>query len=427
MSIHKDLSELLKADIISQDIADKIEDYYKGKGTSSTQRLYVMFGILGAILIGLGLILIIAHNWDELPRSTKTFFAVLPTLIGQLACGYVLLMKRDNVAWREASAAFLFFAVGATISLISQIYHIPGNLSSFMLSWMLLVLPLVYLLKTSVTSMLYIIGITTYVCEALYFTRGNPNNYWYWLLLLAILPEYYRLYKHQPFSNFMIFHNWLIPLSLVISLGTLAHKNSPIMYIAYFSLFGLFYGIGNTAFFKSQRSKTGGYRFLSEMGTLVLLLMLSFDWMWKALQKREFVTSELIVSPELISVFVLTLAAFIIFYRQHKGKNWKEIYPISTVFIAFVFIFLIGLGSLLAILLVNICLFILGVWVVKDGANKNSLGRLNYGLLILVALVLCRFFDENLSFVLRGSLFVGVGIGFFVANYKMIKKKRNEA
>jgi uncharacterized membrane protein len=30
-------------------------------------------------------------------------------------------------SWREASAVFLVFAIGACISLISQIYNIPGH------------------------------------------------------------------------------------------------------------------------------------------------------------------------------------------------------------------------------------------------------------------------------------------------------------
>ena len=36
----------------------------------------------------------------------------------------------------------------------------------------------------------------------------------------------------------------------------------------------------------------------------------------------------------------------------------------------------------------------------------------------------CRFFDTNMSFVIRGLLFVAVGVGFFITNYVMLKKQK---
>ena len=62
MRILKELPELIKAGIITQKTADKILDHYKNKSGSSTHRLLIVLGILGAILFGLGIILIIAHN-----------------------------------------------------------------------------------------------------------------------------------------------------------------------------------------------------------------------------------------------------------------------------------------------------------------------------------------------------------------------------
>ena len=109
MSILKDIPDLIKADVITQDTADKIRNYYENKSGSSTNRLFIVFGILGSILVGLGIILIIAHNWDELSKEIKTFFAFLPLLAGQILCGFVLIKKQDSIAWRESGSAFLFF------------------------------------------------------------------------------------------------------------------------------------------------------------------------------------------------------------------------------------------------------------------------------------------------------------------------------
>lgn len=420
----KDLQELVKADVISQNTAEKISNFYRKKGDDSTNRLFIVFGILGAILVGLGIVMIIAHNWDELTRITKTFFAFLPLLVGQFLCLFTLIKKQESVAWRESSAAFLFFSVGASISLISQIYNIPGNLSSFLLTWMLLCLPLIYVMNSSIVSLLYIVGVTYYAGETSYWSQPQSVAYFYWLLLLAALPHYYLLFKKKPESNFMIFHHWLLPLSVVISLGTVADKTGSLMYIAYFSLFGLLYLVGNSAIFTHQKSRNNGYKILGTLGTIILLLTLSFDWFWKELSVRDFQFNEVIVTPEFFAAIILSLLAGALLFFQLKNNSIKEIKPIAPIFILFILTFILGLYSTISVVFINFFVFAIGILTLKDGAKQDHLGILNFGLLIITALVICRFFDTNLSFVFKGILFVSVGVGFFVANSWMLKKRK---
>ncbi|MCC5908266.1 MAG: hypothetical protein JJU13_18770 [Balneolaceae bacterium] len=66
---------------------------------------------------------------------------------------------------------------------------------------------------------------------------------------------------------------------------------------------------------------------------------------------------------------------------------------------------------------------VIGILTVLDGAKQNSLGLLNFGMMILAALIICRFFDIQFSFVTRGLLFVLAGTGFLAANYWMLKKR----
>jgi uncharacterized membrane protein len=420
----KDIPELLKAGVISKETAERIQDYYQTKSGSSANRLFIVFGIFGAILVGLGIILIIAHNWDELSRASKTLFAFLPILIGQVLCGFALIKKQNSIVWRESGAAFLFFSVGASISLVSQIYNIPGNLSSFLLTWMLLCFPLIYVMKSSIASILYLIGITYYAGETSYWSYPSSESYLYWGLLLLALPHYYLLYKRSPKSNFMIFHSWLIPLSIVFALGTIAKTTEELMFIAYFSLFGLLYLIGDVDFYSKQKSRNNGYRVLGSLGTIVLLMTLSFDWFWKDLRNKEFQFNEIIAEPEFLASAFISLLAIGLLYLNQKIKSLNQLKLLESTFILFIITFIIGLYSPLAVLLVNIYVFVIGILTIRDGAKQEHLGILNYGLLIITTLVICRFFDTNLSFILRGVLFVLVGAGFFVANYLMLKKRK---
>jgi hypothetical protein len=68
----------------------------------------------------------------------------------------------------------------------------------------------------------------------------------------------------------------------------------------------------------------------------------------------------------------------------------------------------------------------IGILTLRSGSQKEHLGLMNAGLLIIAILIICRFSDTNMSFVVRGVLFVLLGIGFFLANYRLLKKRKSE-
>ena len=130
----KDLADLKAAQVINEETAERIRAFYLQRNASSPNRLGIILGVLGALLIGSGIILIIAHNWDNFNKLTKTLLAFVPLLSTQLLAGYTLLKQRDSKAWRECSGVLVFLAIPATISVISQVYQVGGNLTGFLLT-----------------------------------------------------------------------------------------------------------------------------------------------------------------------------------------------------------------------------------------------------------------------------------------------------
>jgi hypothetical protein len=59
--------------------------------------------------------------------------------------------------------------------------YIEGNLGNFLLAWMALTLPIVYVLRSSMTALLFIAGITWYACEVSYFHYPHGHAWWYWV------------------------------------------------------------------------------------------------------------------------------------------------------------------------------------------------------------------------------------------------------
>ena len=414
------LPELVREGLLSDDSAQKINAYYKQKEQQQPQRMNVVFGIIGSALVGLGIILIVAHNWDNFSRQVKIIFSFFPLIVGQIFFGYSLIKKQDNRTWKESSATFLFFAVGASIALVAQVYNIPGSTGSFLFTWMLLCVPLIYIMPSSMVSLLYLAGITAYEVEDGYGYRSVDSYHYWWLILLAI-PHYLWLILKKPDSNFTFFHHWVLPISLTICLGTLAGSKEQYMTLGYISMFGAFYLLGNSKWFSFKRIISNGYLITGSLGTMSILLALSFKWFWTGLEGDH---SSLSMS-ELLAIIIPSAFAVFLLFLQLNNRGEQPINPMGFIFILFMGIFFIGLSApVMGAILMNLLVLAAAIFTMQRGLALNHLGILNYGLLIIAVLVICRFFDTNISFVIRGLLFVAVGAGFFFANSQLMKKRK---
>ncbi|MBY5959588.1 DUF2157 domain-containing protein [Membranicola marinus] len=423
MSLKKELDELLQSEVISEETAARIRRYYKENPGTANRRLIVIFGILGALLSSMGVILIMAYNWVDLTIRTKTMIAFLPLLIAHLAGLYTLWRRRGDSEWQEGSGVGIFMSMGACLLLISQIYHFPGPASSLSLTWMLLIFPVAYILNSSVTSLLYIAGITWYAGYISYFATAEASPYLYGLLLLLILPYYGYLIRSRNNDFTTILHHWVVPLSITIILGGFTQDQGMWMYIAYFSLFALFFITGQSSVFQNCTKLQNGYQMIGQTGSAILLITLSFKWYWKNLPEKIQATDHVFQAPEFWIAAVLTIAASILLMvlgRKHKAILNE---PFAYVYLLFLLCFFTGLYSMYAFILVNLIILLVGVWTIRKGNKNADFAELNFGLLIFTVLIFSRFFDSNISFLLRGLTFIAVGGGFFFANYRMYRKK----
>ncbi len=425
VNLEKDISLLIEAGVIDQPTAIRIQQFYEKGKAEGSNRLFTIFAILGATLVGLGIILLVAHNWDELSKLTKVGFSFLPLLIGQLASFYAMKKRPESRGWAEGSAVFLFLAIGTSISLISQIYNIPGSIRLFLLSWLLIAAPLIYLLRSSMVNLLFIAGSTWFAWENV-FENNNYTFPWLYLGLIGLtLPHYYQLFKLERGRNFRGFHNWFYPLSFTIILGSVGENNDEVLLFTYMNLFGLLYQIGQLSFFENARLRINGWKIIGSLGMVVILLLSSFHWFWEDLFLLSKNDLNIWISREMLSSFALMLITATIILFRFKRNNIRLFEIQDYLFLAFFLVFILGvLQAELAQLLCNLLLLALGLLLIKKGNRINHLGVLNYGLLILTALVVCRFFDTHLSFIIRGLLFIALGFGFFYANYHLLKKRK---
>ncbi|MDH7911779.1 DUF2157 domain-containing protein [Winogradskyella sp. SYSU M77433] len=417
-----DISELLENKIISQEVASNITAYYKSKEDDQPNRLFTVFGVLGATLVGLGIILILAHNWDNLSRLIKTVFAFIPLVIAQLVSGYSIYKEKSQV-WKESSGTFLFFAIGASIALVSQIYNIPGDLGGFLFTWIVLALPLIYLFNSKAVSILVVIFASYYACELGYdFGYENKTPWLYLVFVIATLPFYLKLLKTSPITNSTSIFNWLYAISFTVVLSAFISSNWSVGFLMYAMLFGVFYNLGKLPIYKNQQLRRNSFTVIGSLGAVVLLIILSFNIVWDEILV---LASIAIHTQEMIIATVLFVLAFMILLYTKKKEKAESFNLFQYVFLIVAIIFFIGIANAIAAtVLTNILLLVLGLSAIKIGADTFRFSVLNYGLLIVTAVVVCRFFDIDIGFEVKGLLFVAVGFGFFLTNYIMLKKKK---
>ncbi|MBL4755372.1 MAG: hypothetical protein JKY52_17470, partial [Flavobacteriales bacterium] len=198
--------------------------------------------------------------------------------------------------------------------------------------------------------------------------------------------------------------------------------------VAYISLFGVFYLIGTHQFFQRQKLHNNGYLTIGTLGTTSLLLSLSFDWFWKEIAREEMGWYHMASSPEGVAIALLTLLGVVMMFLFNRKGSWKDLKPFSFIFLLFIPTFIIGSNMLvIGIVIVNAIILALGLLTIKRGAKEDNLGLMNYGLIILTGLITCRFFDSDINYVLRGILFLILGLGFFGTNYWMLNKRKTQS
>ena len=121
--------------------------------------------------------------------------------------------------------------------------------------------------------------------------------------------------------------------------------------------------------------------------------------------------------------FVLFISASVLLYRQYKTKSISEWKLIEFTYILFWILIVVGIFTSQSYILVNLFVFFMAFLMIREGSIRTNLGILNFGMVIIALLAICRSFDSDLTFVVKGSMFVLVGIGFFVTNWLMLKKK----
>ncbi|MBK9176482.1 MAG: DUF2157 domain-containing protein [Flavobacteriales bacterium] len=412
------LPQLVAEGLITPEQADRIRTRYGADDARGASRMLLVFAVLGSLLVGLGLILIVAHNWDDFSRTTRTVLAIAPVLLGQALVMVALRKGPEARAWREGSAVLLACALCACVALISQIYHIDGSLDGYLLTCALLILPLLYLPGSLITALGYL-ALVTWQAAAYHFDRPGPDAPpWMALVLLAAaVPMYLR----EAHVNGERIGFWWLSLFAAVSLGLISqwfHRSWSITHI--FGLMAMASAFTLVPWLHPGRAwRTWPWVLVGGATVLVTFLVLSYRDPWGF--NRDWPRMHLEDPLSIGILAAIGVAAYALSLRRRKPfERWP--YPESLAFFAICY----GAGLLhpwLAPLLVNAAMLTMGVFTVREGISRDSMRRMNLGLAIIGLTVILRFLDTDMSFALRGLAFMAVGGGFLYMNLRMVRAR----
>lgn len=409
MSIkEKDILELLENNIIDENTAFNIRKYNSKikKNINGNNFFLMVVGIIGSILLGLGIILILSNNWSNMSKLVKTSISIFPLIIIQIVILFGTLKEKDNEIFKEMTGIILFCSVGASIALISRIYHIPGKLDNFFIVWFFLMIPYIYLHKVRMLCLLN--GIILFLW---YFNVNIWNKIEILKLAiysLAILPFMYTIVKEdKKISASKIFYNMWFELLIIISLFFLQIEN-----IVYWILMILLLK-SIREYYMTQIPKGISIFSLSNFAIIVTTYMLTFGDFVKE-TKLDKLGKEDIKSLVLFNIILIIG----ILNRKKIDKEKILYYVIAGIIIITAFIN----EKYVTIILSNIIFIWLGIMQVKKGYNENNILRLNYGFLMLGLIIMTRFFDSFHDILSRGIMFILLGILMIGVNIFFSKK-----
>ncbi len=441
--LEKELPSWVKEGIVTQESAKILLTRYE-REKSSQRSSGMAFSLLGFALVGLGIISILAYNWDELGHLERTLLAII-LLVGAQAFGLLVKhYKPNDTALLEGSGIFWFLMMGASLAMIGQTYHLGGTVFDFLSVWLLLSFGIAWLLPSSGAAFLQIILWTVVwishrsdLSALLEMNTDSFLNTWVLLgIALCWVGFYVRNLTIAKNTNTTLLLSWGLAISLFLvflveiltQTRVMPHLRSTLNYFALF--FALYYMAGILYLSHGEKAWQRPFERIGKFGALLLVLsQVSFH-------ARIWLTGSASMMPEpsqmgwlAISLIILFVALLVLFIQKVKRVPAEVLIILSPV-IFFIYTLLQShheVSAFASMLFINVSLLLGASWMIVRGAKEGSLGLVNQGMILIALTVWIHFMDANFDLVAKGMAFIGTGILFLVMNALVRRKLRAKA
>jgi len=421
----REVSDWVREGLIEPAQGEAILAQYGAKMEDATDSSlgYFMLTALAVLFVGLALILIVSHNWDEIPRLTRMLGLVFITLAVNLQGMRLMLTGSD-----KAGIFWLFFGsicYGTTIMLIAQIYHIGEHFPDGILYWSLGVLPLIFITRSRLITFLCL-GLATI-----------------WALVeieIEFFPSIYPLFMIAG-----IWLAWVRKDSVLLLLSGLAGLifwvnillawiggewytfEAIIDQIPGTIAIGLFLTGSSWLLMRHADSRLKRYGQILHLwlirGSLLLLFVLSFSDVWQEFSKEDYLFG--LFTP--LIILIGGIAAF--FLSKPSGSNAYGPVLLNTLFffLSFLWIHLGNVNEMWLAIITNLMLLFTGLWLIHRGIEDSTTQFFYTGVGVLLITALLRYFDLIGDYIGGAILFIVAALILFgAARYWQSQKFKKE-
>jgi|GEM_PF-6171454 len=417
--------ELTENKILSHNDFNKLREYYGPVPERRHISGLVIFSVIGSVLVGLGIILVIAFNWDKIPHFIKVAISMLPVLLGIALARYA---KLKNAAYTEAAAAFWFLSIGATISLISQVYGIHGELEGFILIWLILGFPVIYLMQSSFSYFLFVL-FTVWWASLAQINGGNALLFW--LFMGAAMPFFVSEFRKDKYSMSTIWLSLITAIAFSIGIGVALEKNVPGLWlIVYTSAFSVLYLASGLIYEDRGSVLQRPLQWYSVLSICSLVLMYTYSWPWENIGIGSY-RADTDYNPyagivDYALAIILPAASILLLKDAVKAdKPWLLDYGMAPVVVTACYFLAssnTGIGVPIVLFVMNIYAAYLAIRAIIAGIRLREMAVINGGMVMFAALILMRYFDLDMGLMERGMAFIVMGILILTANAYISKK-----
>lgn len=413
--------------VVSAEQAARLRERYE-KPESGPPWGLILFATAGAIVIGLGVILLFAYNWDEIPKFGK--LALVFGAVIAAHAGGIRLLARDG--WQpklgEALTALGTMFYGSGIWLVAQIYNIDEHYPNGFLFWALGALAMAWAIRSTANGLLAAVLLTIWGCSET-FDFDAPESWSVILVAITLVPLAWKQRSVVLLAVAIVAIQVLIASNVVVW-GSSAHG-----FTASLALGVLLVAVSRMAAVRREDfpGAAGVMAFLGFAAFLFCAFVLSFhdaaddllDW------NRHAGLRTGIAFMFGWSLFGAGIAAWAWLANRALLKREIEINKEEWLLpIGLIYCFgaaLMGIRGWDLIVSWSFNLILLGIammWMWR-GCQESRLRPTVLGSLLLGAVVVARYFDLFQSMASRGFAFIILG-GIFVAEAMYYRKVRRE-
>lgn len=424
----RELADFVDAGLLDASTAERLLAHAAARRSGA--RATTLLAVAGSALVGLGALLLVAHNWSELPRLARAGLAVAIAVAAHGAAAFAVARRAGSAAWCEGTAIAAVLSIGASTALVAQTYQLQVELSSLLAAWTLLAVPLVYALDARAASALHALGCGAFLAATLDRDAAHPA---FWALLAPGVPFAWRLHAKRDRALRSAVVAWAgIPVVAFGAAASLDGREGPLLAGAVLLAGGL-YGFGS----RVDRSGAPSFaalpaRAFGKLAIAATALALSgADDAWSALA-RGWTTLDAAAVPALAIGAGCAVVVARELFAEAAGRALgtgidatRATALALPVALAVAFAAGAATGDARAATLVA-SLYALGLGLVAtlDGARAGALARANGGMLVAALAVFARFVDDDLSFVARGVAFIATGAAFLALNRRVARAQR---